>query len=110
MAITVGAVVALLVAVMLMQFRTVENGDMTTLEAMRGTELRAEVATWKEKYEEATKQLTETEEKIKEYHETMESNDKASELLDKELVETNMKLGKIAVKGMRNCCYTKRYT
>ena len=97
--ITVGAMVALLVAVMLMQFRTVEQTDMATLEAMRETELRAEVASWKEKFEEASKQLVETDAKIEEYYATMESNDEASELLKQELSQANMRLGKIAVKG-----------
>ena len=96
---TIGAVVAILVAVMLMQFRTVEETDITTLEAMRETELRAEVASWKEKYEEATKQLVDTQTKINEYYATMESNDEASLLLQQELEQANMKLGKLSVKG-----------
>lgn len=97
--ITIGAMVALLVAVMLMQFRTVEETDITTLEAMRETELRAEVASWKEKYEETTKQLAETKEKINEYYATMESNDKALELLKEELEQDYMRVGKADVKG-----------
>ncbi len=96
---TMGAIVALLVAVMLMQFRTVEETDMSTLEAMRETELRAEVASWKEKYEEASKQLTETEAKITEYYETMESKDEAANLLQQELTQAKMRLGKEAVYG-----------
>lgn len=99
MVVTICAVVALLVAVILMQFRTVEETDISALEAMRETELRAEVATWKTKYEEAMKQLSETEEKIQEYYSTMESNEAAAELLETELKEAQMKLGKIGVTG-----------
>ena len=96
---TIGAMVALLVAVMLMQFRTVEQTDITTLEAMRETELRAEVASWKEKYEEANKQLLDTQTKIEEYYATMENNEEAATLLEKELTQANMRLGKLPVTG-----------
>lgn len=96
---TMGAMVALLVCVMLMQFRTVEETDITTLEAMRESELRAEVASWKTKYEEASKKLVEVEDKIAEYNETMEDNQESSKLLKQELEQANMKLGKKAVKG-----------
>ena len=96
---TIGAIVALLVTVMLMQFRTVEQTDITTLEAMRETELRAEVANWKEKYEEASKQLVDTQTKINEYYATMENNDEAAAVLENELIQANMRLGKLAVQG-----------
>lgn len=96
---TMGAMIALLVCVILMQFRTVEQTDITTLEAMRESELRAEVASWKTKYEEATKKLVEIEDKIAEYNETMEDNQESSKLLKQELEQANMKLGKKAVKG-----------
>ncbi|MBR6034416.1 MAG: DUF881 domain-containing protein [Clostridia bacterium] len=96
---TIGAVVALLVAIILMQFRTVEETDISTLEAMRETELRAEVASWKEKYEEASKQLTETQAKITEYYETMESKDEAAKVLEQELLQAKMRIGQEAVTG-----------
>ena len=99
MIITIGAMVALLVAVMLMQFRTVEETDIKTLEAMRESELRAEVASWKEKYEEASKQLVDTQTKIDEYYATMENNEEAAILLENELQQANMRLGKLAVQG-----------
>ena len=99
MIITIGAIVALLVAVILMQFRTVEQTDITTLEAMRESELRAEVASWKEKYEETSKQLIDTQTKIEEYRATKENNDEATVLLEEELQQANMRLGKISVKG-----------
>lgn len=99
MIITISAMIALLVCVMLMQFRTVEETDITTLEAMRETELRAEVASWKTKYEEASKKLVEIQDTINEYNEKMENNQESSELLEKELKEANIKLGKTEVSG-----------
>lgn len=99
MVITIGAIVALLVAVMLMQFRTVEQTDIKTLEAMRESELRAEVASWKEKYEEASKQLIDTQAKIDGYYATMENDEEAVSLLKEELEQANMRLGKLSVQG-----------
>lgn len=99
MIVTIGAMIALLVCVILMQFRTVEETDITTLEAMRETELRAEVASWKTKYEEASKQLIEIQSTITEYEEKITNNQETSELLEKELQEANMRLGKTEVKG-----------
>lgn len=96
---TISAMIALLVCIMLMQFRTVEETDITTLEAMRETELRAEVASWKTKYEEASKKLIEVQETINEYNANMENNQESSELLEKELQEANIKLGKTQVRG-----------
>ena len=96
---TIGAMVALLVYIMLMQFKTVEETDITTLEAMRETELIAEVASWKTKYEETAKKLVEVQGTITEYNEKIVNNQETSELLKKELQEANTKLGKTTVKG-----------
>lgn len=96
---TVSAMIALLVCIMFMQFKTVEETDISTLEAMRETELRAEVASWKTKYEEASKKLVEVQSKIDEYDSTMENNQESSKLLKEELEQAKMKLGTVAVQG-----------
>ena len=41
-----------LVSVMLMQFRTVEQTDITAIETMRESELRTLLSEWKARYEE----------------------------------------------------------
>lgn len=96
---TISAMFALLVCIMFMQFRTVEKTDISTLEAMRETELRTEVASWKTKYEEASKKLVEVQSKIDEYNSTMENNQESSKLLKEELEQAKMKLGTVAVQG-----------
>ena len=57
-----------LVSVMLMQFRTVEQTDITAIETMRESELRTLLSEWKARYEEVSKQLDDTNDRIDEYN------------------------------------------
>ena len=66
---------------------------------MREAELRTETANWKTKYEETNKKYEEVLQTIKEYETKTENNQEASELLEKELKEANMLLGKTDVQG-----------
>ena len=86
-------------AVMFMQFKTIEETDITSIENMRETELRTAIAEWKGKYEEAQKQLEANQKSIKEYLEIINDNGEASELVDKDLEESDMKLGKTDIYG-----------
>lgn len=99
MIITIGIMFALLLYVMFMQFKTVEETDITEIENMREAELRTETANWKTKYEETNKKYEEVLQTIKEYETKIENNQEASELLEKELKEANMLLGKTDVQG-----------
>ncbi len=49
-----------LTLVMTMQFKIVNETDITSIENMRETELQTELANWKTKYEEAEKQYEDT--------------------------------------------------
>ena len=84
---------------MFAQFKTVERTDITSIEAMRETELRTTLANWKAKYEEAEKELIQTREKIDEYRQKGENSQEALVLLEKELKEANLLLGKTDVIG-----------
>lgn len=88
-----------LVSVMLMQFRTIEQTDITEIENMRESELRTALSEWKTKYEEVATQLEETNNRIEEYNQTIEDNEAASELIDEELKESNILVGKTDVYG-----------
>ena len=68
-----------LVSVTLMQFKTVEETDITDIENMREAELRKTLAEWKSKYEEVSTTLNDTNKKIAEYQEKIEKNEEASE-------------------------------
>lgn len=88
-----------LVSVMLMQFKTVEETDITDIENMREAELRKSLAEWKSKYEEVSTTLDDTNKKIAEYQEKIEKNEAASELISKELEQSNTAVGKTDVVG-----------
>ena len=98
-AVIIGLVTMLLVAVMFAQFKTIEETDITGIETAREAELRTMLSSWKEKYEETAQRLTETQNTIDEYKRTIESNEASSEILDQELEQTNLLLGKTDVVG-----------
>lgn len=97
--IVVFIVCIILVAVLLMQFRTVEQTDITEIESMRESELRTALSEWKTKYEEVDKQLQDANKKIKEYNKIIQDNKKGSDLVDEELKESNLLVGKTDVYG-----------
>lgn len=88
-----------LVSVMFMQFRTVEETDITEIENMREAELRVILSEWKTKYEETNEKLKETNQKISEYQEKIVKNEAASEVVDEELKQSNVNVGKTDVVG-----------
>ena len=98
-AVIIGLVTMVLVGVMFAQFKTIEETDITGIETAREAELRTMLSSWKEKYEETAQRLTETQNTIDEYKRTMESNEASSEILEQELEQTNLLLGKTDVVG-----------
>lgn len=99
MIITIGIACFALVMVMTMQFKIVNETDITAIENMREAELKTELANWKEKYEDASTQYDETQAKIQEYKEKEQSDIESSELIKKELEQANTLLGKTDVEG-----------
>ncbi len=97
--ITAGLACFCLALVMSMQFKIVNETDITSIENMRETELRTELANWKSKYEETNQKYEETQSKIKEYKETKQSNEETEKLVDSELEQVNQTLGKTDVEG-----------
>ena len=67
MAVAIAIACFALVLVMSMQFKIVNQTDITAIENMRETELRTELANWKAKYEETDAKYQETMAKIEEY-------------------------------------------
>lgn len=97
--IVLGFVCFILLFIMFMQFKTVQQTDITSIETMRESELKMEFNNWKTKYEEVSKKLEEVKEKKQEYEETINSSKEASAIADKELTDVNKILGKTDVKG-----------
>lgn len=99
MSIIIGIICIILITVMFAQFKIVEETDITGIETAREAELQTMLSSWKTKYEEIEEKLIDTNEKIAEYNEKIQSNEQASELLDEELEQTNLLVGKTDVEG-----------
>ena len=99
MAVAISIACFALVLVMFMQFKIVNQTDITAIENMRETELRTELASWKAKYEETEAKYQETTAKIQEYKQTKQSNEETEKVVDTELEQVNMTLGKTDVEG-----------
>lgn len=97
--IVIGIVCFCLVALMFIQFKTVKQTDITSIETMREAELRDELASWRTKYEEINKKLQETKSKIEEYTQTSADDKKTKELLQAELAQARTSLGLTDVVG-----------
>ena len=93
MTITIGIACFCLVLVMFMQFKIVNETDITSIENMKEAELRTELANWKSKYEEADQAYQETQAKIQEYKETKQSNEETEKVVNSELEQINLSLG-----------------
>ena len=99
MLVTIGLACFALSCVMFMQFKIVNQTDITSIETMRETELRTELANWKEKYESVEQQYDEIVQKVEEYKNKKESDIETATLIQSELEQCNMLLGKTDVKG-----------
>ena len=99
MTITIGLMCLILSTVIFVQFKTINQTDITSLENMREDELRTEISNFKQKVTETEEQLKETNLKIREYEETINTDKQASEILAKELEQQNNILGKNDVTG-----------
>ena len=97
--ITIGFMCLILTAVIFVQVKTISQTDISELELMRESELKTEITTLKTKYDEVLEQIKDNNDKILEYENAAMAGVEASELLQKELQETEDLLGKNAVEG-----------
>lgn len=99
MSITIGISCFALMMVMFMQFKVVEQTDITAIETMRESELKLELSNWREKYNELNEKYNEVSEKLDEYKNEKISDEKTAQLLNSELIQLNEALGKTDVVG-----------
>ena len=99
MSITIGIACFALMVVMFMQFKVVEQTDITAIETMRESELRLELSSWNEKYNQLNTRYQEVIAKIEEYKTERVSDEKTAQLLQTELAQLNQVLGKTEVTG-----------
>lgn len=99
MTVTIGIACFALATVMTMQFKVVNETDITAIENMQEAELKTELANWKTKYDQINTQCEETASKLDEYKNDEKSNDESTKLVKDELDQTNTLLGLTDVHG-----------
>ena len=97
--VTIGLMCLILTALIFVQVKTISQTDISELEIMRESELKTEITTLKTKYDEVLEKIKENNDKILEYENASIKGEEASELLQKELKETEDLLGKNNVTG-----------
>lgn len=98
-AITLGIVCFLLVMIIFMQFKVVQETEEANIDLMQEAELRQQLANWKTKYEETKEKYNEMSETLKSYKEESSSDSEKKEMLEKELETLELFLGKTDVEG-----------
>ena len=99
MIISIGCVSLILTMLMFTQFKTVDETDIMAIETMRETELRTELASWKEKYDAIDTEIQERELRISEYKNELNNDANSTELLSNEVKEAETYLGYRDVHG-----------
>ena len=99
MSISIGISCFFLSMVMFMQFKVVNQTDITSIENMRESELRAELSNWKEKQEDVNTRNEEVNKTLQEYRNKEKSDNETAKLLQTELEQINIELGKTDVEG-----------
>lgn len=97
--ITIGLMCLILTMLIFIQVKTISQTDISELETMRESELKTEITSLKAKYEETVAKFNETSQTILEYEQASIEGKEASEILQKELKETEDLLGRNSVTG-----------
>ena len=96
---TIFFICGILTCIIFMRFKSIENVDLDSEQSLIETELRTEIANYKEKCSEAEEELQNVNNKINEYKEQIEKNETNTETITKEIKQTSELLGKTNVKG-----------
>ena len=96
---TIFCICIFLTCIIFMRFRAVEKVDLVSEQNLIESELRTEIANYKEKCNEAEEELKNINSKINEYEMQIEKNETNLETITKELKQTSELLGKTDVKG-----------
>ena len=99
MTVTMGIMCFILVMIIFMQFKVVRETEETNIDTMQATELRQQLANWKNKYEETKEKYNETIETLESYKEESSAESKTKKTLDTELQNLEKTLGKTDVEG-----------
>ena len=92
-------VCVVLMAVLFIQFKTVQEVNETEIENLRESELREKIANWKSKYEDTETKLEDVNKKIEEYNDEVNQKGESSDALEKELEQSEMLVGNTDITG-----------
>ncbi len=98
-AITLGVMCFILTVSIFVQIKTIKNTNSTISQSLKENELRDEVLRWKEKYDVAYEQLTQSGKDLEEIRKQATQNDKTSLAKQNEIIQNNMLLGTYEVQG-----------
>lgn len=98
-AITLGAMCLILTAGICVQVRTTKSTTETVSQTLTENKLRDEVLKWKEKYDNAYKELEQTEYNLEEERKKAVSNNEEAAKVEQDLRNANILLGTVDIKG-----------
>lgn len=98
-AITLGVMCFILTVSIFVQIKTIKNTNSTISQSLKENELRDEVLRWKEKYDVAYEQLTQSGKELEEIRKQATQNDETSLAKQNEIIQNNMLLGTYEVQG-----------
>ena len=96
---TISILCMILMSTIFMRFKSVEETDLNSEQSLIESELRTEIANYKEKYNQAEDELENINNKINQYKEQIEKNEIGTDTLTSELKQTSNLLGKTNTKG-----------
>ena len=95
----ISLVLFLLITLLCLQFKTVKESKEAKVEDLRDTELQTQIASYKEKYQDAQKQYLDNMNLIGEYNNSINENNDATNTLQTEFNNSEMALGLTDVRG-----------
>ena len=98
-AITLGIMCFILTIAISIQLKTVKNSNSTVSVSLTDDKLRDEVLRWKEKYDYAYEQLTESEKELTSVRQDATQNDITDNSKQEQINQNNMLLGNVKVEG-----------
>ena len=98
-AITLGIVCFILTVAISIQLKTVQNSNSTVSQSLTENGLRDEVLRWKEQYDNAYAELTESQKTLEEIRRVATQNDTTATAKQEEIARSNMILGLVQVEG-----------
>ena len=98
-AITLGIVCFILTVAISIQLKTVQNSNSTVSQSLTENGLRDEVLRWKEQYDNAYAELTESQKTLEEIRRVATQDDTTATAKQEEITRSNMILGLVQVEG-----------